>query len=61
MQLDDAFDHDAIARLQPGGDFDLAGEPWRWVPPADDPGRQMQADRERYRRLLADGPATSPA
>jgi DNA-binding PadR family transcriptional regulator len=34
------------------GEFDLAGEPWRWVPPSDDPGRQMAADSERYRELL---------
>lgn len=34
------------------GDFDLAGEPWRWTPAADDPGHQMTADRERYLRLL---------
>ena len=40
-----------VARLR-SGDFDLAGEPWRWVPPADDPGRQMAADREKYRALL---------
>jgi len=46
-----------VERL-PSGDFDLAGEPWRWVPPADDPGRQMQGDSERYRRLLGrDAPA----
>jgi DNA-binding PadR family transcriptional regulator len=25
---------------------------WGWEPPADDPGRQMSADRERYRELL---------
>ncbi len=23
-----------------------------WVPPADDPGWDMQADRERYRQAL---------
>ena len=42
-----------VERLR-AGDFDLAGEPWRWVPSADDPGRQMDTDRERYLRLLAD-------
>ncbi|WP_249217281.1 PadR family transcriptional regulator [Nocardioides palaemonis] len=40
-----------VGRLR-AGDFDLAGEPWRWVPPADDPGREMAADRERYLGLL---------
>ena len=45
-----------VERLR-AGDFDLAGEPWRWVPAADDPGRQMQVDRERYRR--AAGPSES--
>jgi DNA-binding PadR family transcriptional regulator len=46
-----------VERLR-AGDFDLAGEPWRWVPPTDDAGWQMQADRERYRRLL--GGASAP-
>lgn len=27
-------------------------EDWGWAPPADDPGWQMSADRERYRQLL---------
>ena len=49
-----------VERLR-AGDFDLAGEPWRWVPPADDPGRQMEADRERYRRLLAQARETTGA
>ncbi|PVG82260.1 PadR family transcriptional regulator [Nocardioides gansuensis] len=34
------------------GDFTLAGDEWTWVPPADDPGHQIQADREKYRGLL---------
>jgi DNA-binding PadR family transcriptional regulator len=42
---------DTVGRLREG-EFDLAGEPWRWVPPADDPGRQMAVDSERYRQLL---------
>jgi DNA-binding PadR family transcriptional regulator len=42
---------ETVGRLR-AGDFDLAGEPWRWVPPADDPGRQMALDSERYRALL---------
>ena len=49
-----------VERLR-AGDFDLAGEPWRWVPPVDDPGRQMQVDRERYRRLLGRTVADAPA
>ena len=40
-----------LAQLR-DGDFDLAGEEWRWVPAAEDPGRQMAADQDRYRRLL---------
>ena len=28
------------------------GDDWGWLPPADDPGWQMNADRERYRALL---------
>ena len=28
------------------------GEDWGWEPPADDPGRQMTVDREKYRALL---------
>jgi len=42
---------DTVGRLR-DGEFDLAGEPWRWVPPVDDPGRQMGVDSERYRELL---------
>jgi DNA-binding PadR family transcriptional regulator len=40
-----------VERLR-AGDFDLAGEPWRWIPPSDDPGLQMAAEREKYRALL---------
>jgi DNA-binding PadR family transcriptional regulator len=40
-----------IERIR-GGEYDFAGEPWTWDPPADDPGRQMSADRERYLALL---------
>jgi DNA-binding PadR family transcriptional regulator len=28
------------------------GEDWGWLPPAEDPGWQMNADREKYRALL---------
>jgi hypothetical protein len=34
------------------GAFAFAGEPSDWVPPPDDPGWQMDADRRRYRELL---------
>ncbi len=30
----------------------FAGEDFGWTPPADDPGWDMQADRERYRQAL---------
>ncbi|WP_235735492.1 hypothetical protein [Nocardioides alcanivorans] len=43
---------ETLADLKSGalvvGDFDEAG----WQPPADDPGWQMNVDRERYRALL---------
>lgn len=42
---------ETVRRLR-SGDFDLAGEPWRWQPPSDDPGRQLGIDREKYRALL---------
>ena len=29
-----------------------AVEDWDWAPPADDPGWQMDADRQKYRALL---------
>lgn len=34
------------------GRLTFRGEPWAWQPKADDPGWQMNADRERYRALL---------
>lgn len=34
------------------GALTFRGEPWTWMPRADDPGWQMNADRERYRALL---------
>lgn len=34
------------------GELSLAGDPWDWTPREDDPGWQMQADRERYLALL---------
>lgn len=34
------------------GQFDFRGEPTTWTPRADDPGWQMNADRERYRAIL---------
>ncbi len=46
----DWLDH----RLQQieAGEFTFAGEPSSWQPPPEDPGRQMGAERARYRRLL---------
>jgi DNA-binding PadR family transcriptional regulator len=34
------------------GDLTFRGEEWTWQPPADDPGWQMNLDREKYRALL---------
>ena len=34
------------------GDLDFLGEPMGWTAAADDPGHQMQEDRERYLALL---------
>lgn len=34
------------------GDLTFRGEPWTWQAPADDPGWQMNVDREKYRALL---------
>jgi DNA-binding PadR family transcriptional regulator len=42
---------DMLVRVR-RGDFDFLGEEPRWVPAADDPGLQMVADRERYKKLL---------
>lgn len=45
---------DETVRRVRAGDFAYAGEPMGWQPAADDPGWQMQADRERYRAMLAE-------
>ena len=42
---------DTVERVR-AGEFELAGEPQTWQPPADDPGHQMARERERYLRLL---------
>ncbi len=34
------------------GDLTFLGERWTWEAPADDPGWQMNLDREKYRALL---------
>ena len=34
------------------GELSFLGETWEWVAPADDPGWQMNLDREKYRALL---------
>jgi DNA-binding PadR family transcriptional regulator len=46
-----AWVRDVLAEIRAGG-LAFAGEPARWRPAPDDPGWQMAADRERYRRLL---------
>jgi DNA-binding PadR family transcriptional regulator len=40
-----------IGRVE-AGEFMFAGEPSDWLPPDDDPGWQMAADRTRYLKLL---------
>lgn len=42
---------DLIKRVD-AGDFNLRGEPVTWQAPADDPGWQMAADRNRYVELI---------
>jgi len=42
---------DTVVRVR-AGEFELAGEPQTWQPPADDPGHQMTRERERYLGLL---------
>lgn len=43
-----------VVNVESGG-LAFQGEPMSWVPPADDPGWQMQRDRERYLALLRQG------
>lgn len=40
-----------LARIAAGG-FAFLGEPMDWSPASDDPGWQMDEDRQRYRALL---------
>jgi DNA-binding PadR family transcriptional regulator len=40
-----------LFRIEDGG-LSFLDEPMGWIPAADDPGHQMQADRERYLALL---------
>ena len=42
---------DTVAAIRAGSGA-YAGDTSDWVPPADDPGWAMQADRERYRQAL---------
>lgn len=42
-----------LVRRVDGGAFDLKGEPVTWQAPADDPGWQMAADRNRYLELMS--------
>ena len=46
-----AWVRDLVAEIRAGG-LAFAGEPMGWQPAPDDPGWQMAADRDRYRRLL---------
>lgn len=41
-----------IADIRAGRLRFAQGEDWGWAPPADDPGWQMNLDREKYRALL---------
>jgi DNA-binding PadR family transcriptional regulator len=43
---------ETIADVREGNLAFEVGEDWGWAPPADDPGWQMSADREKYRALL---------
>lgn len=43
---------DTMRRITSGDLRFEQGEDWGWTPPADDPGWQMNADREKYRALL---------
>jgi len=47
-----AWLREVIADVRSGELRFAAGEDWGWTPPADDPGWQMESDRERYRALL---------
>ena len=51
VDLEIGWVDDTVAALD-AGQMTLAGEPWDWAPPSDDPGWQMHRDRERYRELL---------
>ncbi len=42
---------DLLKEVEDGG-ISFRGEPSAWAPPADDPGWQISADRERYRKIL---------
>ncbi len=52
VATDEAWLIEHLARVQ-RGDFAFAGESPSWQPSDDDPGLQMAAEREHYRRLLS--------
>ena len=55
--LDREWVESLLAEIDSGG-LVFAGEPSDWLPPPDDPGWQMQDDRQRYRDALGlDSPA----
>lgn len=43
---------ETVAAIEAGELRFTPGEDWGWTPPEDDPGWQMQYDREKYRALL---------
>jgi len=47
-----AWLRETIAEVRSGALAFEMGEEWGWTPPPDDPGWQMNTDRERYRALL---------
>jgi DNA-binding PadR family transcriptional regulator len=51
-----AWLREAIEDVRSGALRFAPDEDWGWEPPPDDPGRQMTADRERYRSLLGRRP-----
>lgn len=50
-QVEQAWVVSLLAEIDRGG-LAFAGEPNEWLPPPEDPGWQMQADRQRYRAAL---------
>lgn len=51
MQTESAWVNSYLTQIM-AGDFGFAGEPMSWQMAQDDPGHEMDADRERYRRYI---------